>query len=82
MVEVLLGDGRATKKARPGKLLTTAVQRLVLLVPVREELEEEKEQQQGAEELEEREEPGASQVLPSQDASASPSSTSPSCNLR
>ena len=41
-VEVLLGDGRATKKAQPGKLLMTAVQRLVLLVPVREELEEEK----------------------------------------
>ena len=48
-VEVLLGDGRATKKAQPGKLLTTAVQRLVLLVPVREELEEEKEQLQDAE---------------------------------
>ena len=48
-VEVLLGNGKATKKAQPGKLLTTAVQRLVLLVPVKEGPEEEEEQLQGTE---------------------------------
>ena len=43
-VEVLLGNSKTTKKAQPGKRLTTAVQCLVLLVPVKEGLEEEQEQ--------------------------------------
>ena len=42
-VEVLLGNSKTTKKAQPGKRLVTAVQCLVLLVPVEERLEEEQE---------------------------------------
>ena len=48
-VEVLLGNSKTTKKAQPGKRLTTAVQCLVLLVPVKEGLEEEQEQQKDTE---------------------------------
>ena len=47
-VEVLLGNSKTTKKAQPGKRLTTAVKCLVLLVPVEEGLEEEQEQLQDA----------------------------------
>ena len=48
-VEVLLGNSKTTKKAQLGKRLTTAVQHLVLLVPVEEGLQEEQEQQRDAE---------------------------------
>ena len=48
-VEVQLGNSKTTKKAQPGKRLATAVQRLVLLVPVEEGLQEDQEQQRDAE---------------------------------
>ena len=44
-VEVQLGNRKVTKKAQPGKLLVTAVQCLVLLVPVEEGLQEAQDQQ-------------------------------------
>ena len=43
-MEVQLGNRKVTKKAQPGKHLLTAVQRLVLLVPVEEGLQEAQDQ--------------------------------------